>query len=405
MSALAEALVLCCAAVATGYQLFQVAAARRFLRHARRRRPSGALPAVTILKPLKGPGIDLYKNLESFCHQNYPAPVQLVFGVEDPDDAAVAVVHRLRRDHPDRDIVLAIGHAPGANRKVANLQQMMAYARHDVLVMSDGDIRVRPDYLRTMVAPLADPDVGLTTCLYRGRGRFGLASLVESLFINTDFVPMVLVAQWVHRFRYAYGASIAVKRAAVEASGGFAPLADYLADDYHLGHRVDAAGWRLVLLPYVVETVLDSETLRDVWRHQVRWARTYRVCQPVGWFFSIVTHATLWGVAAAAATGFSATGLAILAVAIAVRLASLRAVLGLLGERETLAWLPLVPLKDLATSAVWLAAFLGRRVVWSGRVLRVERDGRMTPLGPEPALPAVASDPAAARESLRAAGS
>jgi ceramide glucosyltransferase len=397
-------LVLVCAVFATGYQLFQVAAAWRFLRRARRYRTAGGhLPPVTVLKPLKGLGIDLYQNLSSFCRQNYAAPVQIVFGVEDARDPAVAVVNRLRREFPDQDLVLAVGDGPGANRKVTNLQQMMAHARHDVLVMSDGDIRVRPDYLRSMVAPLADPDVGLTTCLYRGYGHFGVPSLLESLFINTDFLPMVLVAQWVQRFRYAYGASIAVRRAALDDIGGFGPLADYLADDYHLGNRVDAAGWRLVLLPYVVETVLDSETLGDVWRHQVRWARTYRVCQPIGWFCSIITHATLWGVVAAVVTGGSRLGLVALAAAISIRLLSLAAVLTQVGERETLRWLPLVPLKDLASSAIWLAAFLGRRVVWSGRVLTVENDGRMTdltPLQPEPAT-AVAPGP----PPLRAAGS
>src|SRR5262249_51249436 len=160
-------------------------------------------PAVTVLKPLKGPGIDLYANLASFCRQDYPA-YQIVFGVEDPRDPAAAVVRQLRRDFPERDIVLAVGSAPGANRKVANLCHMMRLARHGVLVLSDSDIRVRPDYLRTMVAPLADPAVGLTTTLYRGVGRFGLPSLIESLFINTDFTPMVLAAQIVQRFEYAF---------------------------------------------------------------------------------------------------------------------------------------------------------------------------------------------------------
>jgi len=272
------AVVVALAAVATGYQLFQLYAAWRFFRRAPR--PGvrhDHLPAVTVLKPLKGPGLDLYENLASFCRLDYPT-YQIVFGVEDPRDPAVAVVQQIRRDFPGCDIVLAVGHAAGANRKVANLRHMMRHARHGVLVMSDGDIRVRPDYLRVMVAPLADPRVGLTTCLYRGVGRFGLPSVLESLSINTDFIPMVLAAQIVQRFEYAYGASIAIRREALDRIGGFAPLADYLADDYHLGNRVAKAGYRLVLLPYVVETVLDSVTLADVWRHQLRWARTYRVC-------------------------------------------------------------------------------------------------------------------------------
>src|SRR2546422_5197271 len=344
---LVAAAVLAGATVATGYQLFQVVAACRFLRRARRGRRAGILPPVTVLKPLKGLGVELYENLASFCRQSYPT-YQIVFGVADARDPAVAVVQRLRRDFPEREIVLAVGSGHGTNRKVASLEHMMPYARHDILLMSDSDIRVRPDYIRTMVEPLADPAVGLTTCLYRGRGHFGLPSIIESLFINTDFVPNALVAQWVQPFRYAFGASIAVKRAALERIGGFASFADYLADDYQLGRRVADAGYRLVLLPYVVETILDSVTLCDVWRHQGRWARTYRVCQPVGWFCSVVAHATLWGLLAALAIRGPA-GLAVLGAALGARVASLAAIMRLLGEPDTPRYLALVPLKDVGT--------------------------------------------------------
>ena len=215
------AFVLACAVVAGGYHLFEWFAAWWFFRRAARAIPTlppgVALPPVTVLKPLKGPGIDLYDNLASFCRLDYPA-YQIVFGVEDARDPAVAVVRQIRRDFPERDIVLSVGSMPGANRKVANLCHMMWHARHDILVVSDGDIRVRPDYLRAMVGPLvdpaADPAIGLTTCLYRGLGRFGLPTVLESLFINTDFMPMVLAAQLVDRFEYAYGASIAFRREA-----------------------------------------------------------------------------------------------------------------------------------------------------------------------------------------------
>ncbi|HJQ82974.1 MAG TPA: bacteriohopanetetrol glucosamine biosynthesis glycosyltransferase HpnI [Candidatus Binatia bacterium] len=385
-------LVIAVASVAIAYQVFQLFAARRFFRRAPRA-PWGAgpLPAVTVLKPLKGPGIDLYENLASFCRLDYPT-YQLVFGVEDPRDPAVAVVQQLRRDFPDRDIVLSVGAQAGTNRKVANLRHMMRHARHDVLVMSDSDIRVRPDYLRAMVAPLADPAIGLTTCLYRGVGRFGLPTVLESLFINTDFIPMVLAAQLVQRFEYAYGASIAFRRDALDRIGGFAPLADYLADDYQLGNRIAKAGYRLVLLPYVVETVLDSVRVSDVWRHLLRWGRTYRVCQPVPWFATIVTHTVLWGILAALATRGSALGLGILVTAFAVRLAALAAIMRLLGETETRRHLWLVPAKDLFNSLMWAAAFLGREVDWSGQRLRVAPDGRMMAIEPV-ALPTPTTEP------------
>jgi ceramide glucosyltransferase len=393
-------IVLACSAVASAYQLFQIFAARRFFGRARHdpQRDGDSLPPVTVLKPLKGPGIELYANLASFCRQDYPAPCQLVFGVEDARDPAVAVVQQLRRDFPDRDIVLSVGWTPGANRKVANLRHMMRHARHAVLVMSDSDIRVRPDYLRTMVAPLADPAVGLTTCLYRGVGGFGLPSLLESLFINTDFVPMALAAQVVQRFEYAFGASIALRREALDRIGGFAPLVEYLADDYVLGNRVAKAGYRLVLLPYIVDTVLDSVTLGDVWRHLLRWARTYRVCQPLNWFLTIVTHTTLWGVLAAVATAGSPAGCLALVAALAARLGSLAAIMRLVGEPDTTRHLWLVPAKDLVASLMWVAAFSGQRVTWSGQVLRIRRDGRMVPVQPVPAPLGVEPEP------VRAAG-
>lgn len=371
-----------CAMVAGCYQLFQLFATWWFFRSAHRRPVgSGPLPGVTVLKPLKGEGVDLHANLVTFCHQDYPSPVQIVFGVADAHDPAVAIVQQIRREFPDRDIVLSIGEAEGTNRKIANLRHMMRYVRHPVVVMSDADIRVRPDYLRTMVAPLADRSIGLTCTLYRGVGDFGIPSLIESMFINTDFVPMVLAAQLLQRFQYAYGASIALRREVLEEIGGFAAIADYLADDYVLGNRVARAGYRNLLLPYSVDTVLDAMSVGDVWRHLVRWSRTYRVQQPVGWFASVVTHATLWGVLVIVATGATDFGCALGGSVIAARVLSLAGILRFLGEEETLRRVWLVPAKDVLFSAVWLMGFLGQKVVWSGQILRVSRDGRMQAIG------------------------
>jgi ceramide glucosyltransferase len=372
--------VLGCSVVATGYQLFQLVAAVAFFRR-RAARAKDFRPPVTILKPLKGRGIDLYANLASFCRQDYPE-YQIVFGVSDPTDPAVEIVERVRRDFPHRDITLSIGHRPGTNRKIANLCHMIEHAKHPVLALSDADIRVRPDYLRRVVAPLRSPKVGLTSCLYRGRGFFGLPSVIESLLINTDFIPMVLAAHLTGQ-RYALGAAMTFKREALERAGGFPRLADYLADDNRLGEWIREAGYDLVLLPYVVETILDSMTLGDVWRHQVRWARTYRVCMPVGWFCSVVTHATLWGLVTFAATGGSLVGWGFLAAALACRIGGLRAVMRLMRERDTPRHMWMVPLKDLGYSAVWLTSWLGRGVVWSGEHLRVLPDGRMVPEGTE----------------------
>jgi len=405
------AFVLACALVAGGYHLFEWFAAWWFFRRTaqtlRPLPPGLRLPPVTVLKPLKGPGIDLYDNLATFCRLDYP-DYQIVFGIEDLRDPALPVVLQMQRDFPERDIALSVGFLPGANRKIANLCHMMRHARHDLLVMSDSDIRVRPDYLRAMVAPLvdpqADPRIGLTTCLYRGLGRFGLPTVLESLFINTDFMPMVLSAQLVDRFQYAYGASIAFRREALERIGGFGVLADYLADDYHLGNRIARAGYQLVLLPYTVETVLDSVTLGDVWRHLLRWSRTYRVSRPVSWFFAVVTHAMLWGCLSLLVTRGSALGWAAFAWALGARLVGLVGVLRLLGEHDTLRWLWLVPAKDLFNSLMWAAAFLGNEVRWSGQRLRIRRDGRMVPVGRAPIAAREAPVSLPEPETLRAAG-
>lgn len=363
----------------TAYQGFVLVASLRFFWHASRwRRLPDHAPPVTILKPLKGPGLELLANLETFCRQDYPT-YQIVFGVEDPDDPAVDVVRRLQRAFPERDLVLSIGAHDAANGKIGTLMQMMEHAAHDVLVVSDADIRVAPDYLRTMVRPLQRPEVGLSTCLYRGRGTFGLPTVLESLFINTDFVPMVLIGNWIG-IRTAYGASIAIKREALDAVGGFAVAADRLADDYVLGHRVAAAGYALAVLPYVVETILDAVTIRDVWRHQIRWARTYRTVQPFGWLLAIAIQVTTWAVLLWLATGGAPPAPQVLLAALGTRVVSLGVLMLQLRERETPLSFWLLPVKDLALSAIWLVSWFGRTVEWSGRRFRIEPDGRLTRL-------------------------
>jgi ceramide glucosyltransferase len=374
--------------VGTGYYAFSLFAAWAFFRRRRREAAAGPPPPVTILKPLKGLGVELEANLESFCTLDYPE-YQIVFGVADPDDPAVGVVERIRRRHPARDIALVVDAEPiGANRKVANLAHMMRRAKHDILVLSDSDIRVAPDYLRQVVAPFTAPDVGLVTCLYRGVGKAGGFTRLESLFVNTDFMPSVLVAQLVEDFRYAFGATIAMRRQALDAIGGFEAIADHLADDFQLGCRTADAGFRLVLSPHVVETHLDASTAGDLARHQLRWARTYRVCRPRGYFLTILTHGTSWAALFLLLSGFSGTGWQVLLCALGVRLVAAGTIAGAyLGSRQTLRDLWLVPVKDLLLTAVWLASFLGNEVEWGGERFVVGADGLMQPLRPGSVVP------------------
>lgn len=347
------------------------------------------LPGVTVLKPLKGLDIDLYENLSSFCRQDYPK-FQLVFGVADADDPAVAVVRRLQAHFPNVRIDLVVdGRVYGTNYKVSNLHNTYRAAAHDVIVIADSDIRVAPDYLRRIVTQLDDPEVGVVTCLYKAVNTGGLPTLIESLFINTDFAPMVLVARIVEKPSYAFGATMAVRRSVLDEIGGFLPLADYLADDYHLGHKIAARGYRLALSDVVVETVLAVGSWKRLIDHQLRWARTYRNCRPGGYLGSIFTHGTLWATLNLFYNHFSFRAGLVAALVYGVRIAlasriANRHIHAPLRWREAL----LVPLKDLFVSAIWGLCFMGDTVSWSGHEFRVLEGGRMVLVPPAGMAPA-----------------
>ncbi len=337
-----------------------------------------SLPGVTVLKPLKGLDADLYENLATFCRQDYPR-FQLVLGVADPGDPAVQIVRRLQADYPHVRIDLVIdGRVYGTNYKVSNLHNMYRVAEHDVIVIADSDIRVPANYLRRIVVPLEDSAVGVVTCLYRAVSTGGLPTLTESLFINTDFSPSVLVARIVEKPTYAFGATMALRRSTLEEIGGFLPLANFLADDYHLGYRIAARGYQLVLSDLVVETVLAVGSWQRLFDHQLRWARTYRNCRPGGYFASILTHGVLWAVVNMLYNHFSPTACSIAIAICAVRVVTAsvvgnRYLHASLRTREAL----LIPLKDLLVSVMWGLAFLGDTVRWSGNEFRVLPDGQM----------------------------
>ena len=214
-------------------------------------------PAVTILKPLCGADHEVYECLRSFCAQDYPR-FQLVFGVSDADDPAIAVVHRLQREFAHIDMKLAIDRRQhGSSRKVSNLINMLCLAEHDYLVLSDSDVRVAPEYLTKVVAPLLDPSIGIVTCSYRGRPRPGIWSLLGCLFINEWFTPSVRVAAMSGSRAFAFGATIALRRKVLADIGGFMPIVNQLADDYRLGELTRRMGLRTVLSEVVVETCVE----------------------------------------------------------------------------------------------------------------------------------------------------
>jgi ceramide glucosyltransferase len=374
--------------VSVAFYLVGYFEARRFFRQ--RVRTNGhddrgeQLPGVTILKPLKGLDIYLYENLASFCTQDYPT-LQIICGVADSDDPAIQIVRRLQAAYPSVNIDLVIDRRVyGTNYKVGNLHNMYRVAKYEIILIADSDIRVSRDYLRRIVAGFVDPQVGLVTCLYRAVSTGGLPTLVETLFINTDFVPMVMVARVVEKPSYAFGATMAMRRSTLDEIGGFLPLASHLADDYHLGNRIAARGYRLALSDVVVETVLAVGSWKRLFDHQLRWARTYRNCRPGGYFSSIMTHGTLWATLNLLYHHFSPGACMVAALVCGLRMATASVICNRhLGAPLSVGQALLVPVKDLFVSVVWLLCFLGDTVHWSGFEFRVAKDGRMTQVSPQ----------------------
>ncbi len=333
--------------------------------------PGGPPVPVSVLKPLYGLEPDLYGMLRTFCVQDYPR-YQVVFGVHDAEDPACAVVRRLQKEFGGQDLVLVIDdRLIGSNRKAGNLANMLGHARYDTLVLADADITVGPDYVRTVVAPLADAGVGIVTCLYRGVPQGGIWSRLGTLFIQDWFVPSVLLARLLGQSNFAFGATIALRRSALDAIGGFAALASHLADDYEIGARTRALGLRTVLSSYVVGTAVAEPTFGSLWAHQLRWLRTIRLVNPAGYAASVFSFALpVAGIGALMAASPPAG--ACLFLAFAFRLMLHWQINRRLG---TPARWGLWPAADVLLFALWVAGFLGRRVQWRDQRLAVGANG------------------------------
>lgn len=332
---------------------------------------------VTILKPLCGAEPETYECLRSFCDQEYPQ-FQLVFGVCDSHDPVVAIVERLRREFPQHDLSLVIDRRQhGSSRKVSNLINMMALARHDFLVLSDSDVRVRRDYLAKVVAPLHDAGVGIVTCAYRGNPRPGLWPLLGSLFINEWFIPSVRVAAMAGSRSFAFGATIAVRRQVLASVGGFAPIADQLADDYRLGELTRRLGLRTVLSEVVVETCVAELSFGDLVRHELRWLRTIRALRPLGYGFSFVTFGVPVAALGTLLAGGAAPAMGMLAVT-----ALARVMLHLLTRKRGSPPFHFIvlPFRDVLSLSLWAWSFVTRRVHWRQDRYHVTRDGSVRPV-------------------------
>jgi ceramide glucosyltransferase len=357
--------------------LWQWAVARRFPLH--QRGTAHSFPqAVTLLKPLKGSDPETEACLRSWFMQDYTGRVQILFGVATADDPACAIVSGLIAQFPACDAQLVIcGPPAGANAKVSKLVELERLASHDLWVISDADVRVPPDFLTNVVEPLRQPALGLVNCFYRLANPTTLAMHCEALAINADFWSQVLQAQSLKPLDFALGAVMATRRRQLEEIGGFRALIDCLADDYQLGNRIARHGHRITLSPVVVDCWETPMNWAAVWKHQLRWARTIRVCQPAPYFFSLLSNATLWPLLWLVVHPGPLTLIFMLS-SLLVRVASAldlqwRLTRSLAHARHV--WL--APAKDLFQALIWLWSFAGNRIEWRGERMKLRPDGTL----------------------------
>lgn len=372
-----------------GYYLVCLWSARSYLRDRMAMRDTDqevlaipVLPPVSILKPLKGEDPEIYASFRTHCLQDYPE-YEIVFGVSDPDDPALDAVEQLRREFPDSSIqVIVCPQILGANTKVSNLVQMARRAKYQHFVVSDSDIRVPKNYLRRVMEPLAEADVGMVTCLYRGISGETLGSRLESLGISTDFCAGVLVARSIEGgIRFGLGSTMAFRRVDLEAIGGFESFVDCLADDYELGKRIAELGKEIRISDMVVETFLPSYDRQGFFDHQLRWARAIRDARPAGYSGLVLTYGWQWAMLALMVSGGPIWAWRSVGMALVLRfVVALTVGLGVLEDRQVLLLLPLIPLRDAVAMYVWLKSFASDEVTWRGDRFLLKK-GKLIRLG------------------------
>jgi ceramide glucosyltransferase len=339
---------------------------------------SANAPPISVLKPLAGNDDGLEDNLRSFFEQDYPA-FEILFAVRSPKDPAVAVVERLRAAYRQVAARLIVtGEPPYANAKVWSLDGMLAAARHDLLVMSDSDIRVTPAMLRAIAAEFADPRLGMATCPYRAVPGPSFWSTLEAVGLNTEFIGGVLLARMIEGMKFALGPTIAARRETLAAIGGFDAVKDYLAEDFVMGNRAAEAGWGVILSSCAIEHRIGAERLAANLRHRLRWNRSTRRSRPAGYAGQVFTNplplaAMLW---AAAPAWWPVAAVAVLMRALAGWATAGHVLRDPLTRR--LWWL--VPLQDMLSFVMWIAGFFGSTILWRGRKYHVLRDGRFEPV-------------------------
>jgi ceramide glucosyltransferase len=352
---------------------------RSFFRQARPAEPN-SWPSVSILKPVKGLDTEAYENFASFCRQEYPAaPYELLFGVSDSSDPAVALVKRLQREFPQLSIRLLIATERGLNPKSSILQHLASQARHDVLVISDSDIRVTPDYLRRVVSPLEDASIGLVTCLYRSYSPLTrtLAGRLEALYLDSSFLPSAVIAQRLLKLPVGLGATMAVRRGDLERMGGYAGIADYLSDDYQVAAGITELGLKVRLSDYVVSHRIHTAGFREQWEREVRWARSIRALHPKSYPGLLLTYSTPMACGLVVASGGSPWTAGALCTALCLRWLLAYRIARDFAQPESLRHLAWLPVRDFLSAGVWCAGAVGSNITWRGTTYRLLADGRL----------------------------
>ncbi len=338
-------------------------------------------PPVTILKPLCGLEKNHKESLRSACMQDYP-DFQVVFSVQDSGDPVIPLLKEILQEFgPERVSVVIDNIQTGPNKKINNLLGALPYARHDLLVISDSDVYLKPDYLKAIISPLADPGVGAACTLYRAVGADRWFERMELLTFNADFIPSVIFAHVSGTSKFCLGASLAIRRSVLKEIGGLESFVDYLVEDYKMGQRIWAQEKHLAIVPYFVDIVVDLRSFSQWWNHQVSWDQKTRAARPGGFFASILTRSVPFGFLFAAARLGDGAGLAVLACALGIRLLTAAAILWKgPQDKEGLRSLLLLPFRDTAGLASWFLSFTKKKLVWRGSEFLLMRDGRLISL-------------------------
>lgn len=359
------------------YYWLTLAAAIRFTAGREPSAPAALEPA-TVIIPLKGAGEDLEHNLSGFCRLDYPQ-FQLVFAMESAEDPALPIVQRVAKAFPGVDIEIVVSNRRvGPNPKENNHANALTVAKHSWIVLTDGDVQVEPDYLRSVAAPLAEPGMGLVTCPYRFAGPGPLWSRLKALTIHAGFVPSVMLACWLAPVRFGLGATLGLRREVLDKIGGFEAVADFLASDYWLANKAAALGYRVKLLPYWLIIRLEPLDWRSYRRFQLRWFRTMRFTTPAGYAGLVTTLGLPWALVLLALSGGSPAGWGGLALLLASRFSAAALIWKRCFGIIPLSWLALLPLHDLLYAGLWAEGFLDNKVFWAGRQLFLGAGTRIT---------------------------